>query len=611
MSKDIEIITSVLNNKKRLKKKEQIYKQRGIINNLLDNEMNKILKNDYLKILERYKYMKLLKEKEHGVIGLPINILLNNDKNIYLKIGFYSDIYKYNIKDKNNVHFQEYIITKLLYNFVKSDITPHLIEPLNLYNCKKEQLLNYIKNFKKPLDYSKDSHTLFASSKSKSIFNNDSEYITIYNKLKDKIELDNQKTQMIRYDLKIFKWIRSDYLSLMELEWLNGDTLYNYLCKLLDYKFILKSKNIEEKLLIIYFEIIYTLICVNRKYSKFQHNDLHFKNIIIKSPKQKKGYNQYILDDKSYYINLNKDIEVKIFDFDKSNIDNIENTRIKTKFKYSLYNHLDNNYDSFHILSGLYRLIFQKYFNLLNDIISESGGKILKETFLSLERKIRIESNNDSYNNIINLNKKIDIVIFKIMYLIKDIERKYTEDDLKQLILFTNGNIKNIIDIKDKLKMINKYRDIIRLFSNHINYLPFIYIYLNDKYATIMMNDYEEHENNTNYTILYYIQNKVEDILNIKQFITYNSEEYINDILNYLDYTLTNYKEKLKKEFIEIYKVVYNDILNIKINNITNISNKKMYIDSKENLKIFDIFLKKKDNINNIYNINNELINIL
>jgi len=607
--KNIDLITSILNEKKKDYKSKTLSNIKKETNKYLKKEMSIILAESCSNNFKEYKYLRLLPQKEHGVIGLPVNILLNNNTHIYLKVSFYSDIIKYTINDIKNPGFIEYIITKKLYKLVESNITPHLIRPIKLYNCKKKIFLNYLKNLQidKSDDKIKDLRYIYSISNYKSVDTG----LSVYKKMREKINEDNEKENIINYyDAKMHRWLVSEYLSFIELEWLDGDTLYSYLCKLLDSNKILSNGNVLNKIMVIYFQILYSLISINKHYNKFQHNDLHFKNIMITAidNMNKLKYDKYILNNIDYYIPQKYNINVKIFDFDKSNINNIENTRVIHKFKNTIYNYVDNNYDVIYIIAGLYRLIFQKYFYLINKIIENTNGKSLKFSILNLENKVKQDfSNDDSYLEIYNLNKNFDIIVIKIVYIIKDINKKYTKDDLYDLIKFMDGNKSKLKNISEILKIINIYRDIIKELSKTINYIPFVYLYLNGKLSQLLKNHFEDQESRINYTSIIYIQKILEQLGNIQLNIKNNRTLYIDTLKEYLSILSYDLNDKFKNQLDYIFNNSYRDILKFDKLILKDLKNTKIFIEEHMD-SIFKKFKNKKDNIKNIYNSNNKLI---
>ena len=94
----------------------------------------------------------------------------------------------------------------------------------------------------------------------------------------------------------------------------------NYSCKdfLID---ISKLSEIEmEKYLdIFFFQIIYTIVSIQKIYPYFTHNDLFIRNILGLREKDNGNYYTYTFNDKNYYINQ-KLFYPKINDFGKTNL---------------------------------------------------------------------------------------------------------------------------------------------------------------------------------------------------------------------------------------------------------------------------------------------------
>ena len=81
----------------------------------------------------------------------------------------------------------------MLYKLVKANITDNILRPYNFFNCSKTELLNQLKN--RP-DIYREFLGIFTNNYKKSL------NITSHH-----------------------KWYESEYISLYEMDWIDGDTL--------------------------------------------------------------------------------------------------------------------------------------------------------------------------------------------------------------------------------------------------------------------------------------------------------------------------------------------------------------------------------------------------
>jgi hypothetical protein len=160
---------------------------------------------------------------------------------------------------------------------------------------------------------------------------------------------------------------------LLVTEYLHGGDLENFADQILDVKEEKDQINIWYSIL---FQIVFTLAILQDKY-KFNHNDLHFNNILIDDTIEPGGYLQYKLktkDGEKTFNIYNYGFIVKIWDMEFSSINN--NTNELSKMNSELYGNMpvvyDKYYDLHYIINNLIDLplpdeIYKKITGLYKD----------------------------------------------------------------------------------------------------------------------------------------------------------------------------------------------------------------------------------------------------
>lgn len=625
--KDIELISTIINS--------------NLTENLDNNELQKYIKNEimyYHKQLkdeiskkdcdeefDKYKEFHILGIEEHGVVGIPLRIITQDNETIFVKLNLYSDSVETNILNVHTSNYFEYTITNLLYNLVKFNITNNIIKPLNYYNCKKSLILDkifklYDSQYKSYQKLKKKPNKINSSSKtktnSKTLSNNSSNnsIMYAYKLIKNKFNMNDNKSVKMNREYEMIKWKPNSHISLLEMEWTNGVPLSKHLNNLISSN----DKHIEEKYLSSLFQNLYTLIVINKIYNKFQHNDIHLNNILIDySENNNKKSNIYELWDNQYEIKLKDTGIIKIIDFDKSNINYLDNRRIIAHFSKDLYNHLDNNYDSLYVIHGHYKVLFHEYFVLLNQILELTQSDKIKYSILIFTKHIKTNSKSGDISDFTILNKYEMIIIIKSLFFFRDINKDLTKQDIIDFIEFFNGDIEilNHNEIKQYLYKMNIIRNIIKNMNNLMSYIPFFDIYINGKFANIIINDYKS-KNDKKYTTLKYFDNKIDKYNNfLLKFSNLKKNDdklllYIKKFINeHTNITFEKIEDKvilLLDNINKIYKSLKD--INKEINkNYNKISNSELYLNNEIIEKTFKNFkLKKKINknsskVNNIY----------
>lgn len=629
--KELELISSIINS--------------NLTENLNNNEIKKYIKNEIVyyhnqlkdeiskkncdEEFNKYKEFHILGIEEHGVVGIPIRIITQTNETIFVKLNLYSDSVDTNILNVHTSNYFEYTITNLLYNLVKFNITNNIIKPLNYYNCKKSLILDKIfelyenkyKSYKKlqkikknQFKESSSSKKTKNSSKSNNLSSTNDSIIYAYKLIKNKFNMNNNKSVKMNREYEMIKWKPNSNISLLEMEWINGIQLSKHLNNLI----ISNDRYIEDKYLSSLFQNLYTLIVINKVYNKFQHNDIHLNNVLIDySENNNKKSNIYELWDSQYEIKLKDTGIIKIIDFDKSNINHLDNRRIKAHFSKDLYNHLDNNYDSLYIIYGHYKVLFHEYFVLLNNILELTNSDKIKYSILIFTKHIKTESKSSDISDFTILNKYEIIIIIKSLFFFRDINKDLTKKDIVNFVEFFNGNpdLINTQVIQHLISKMNIIRNIIKNINNLMSYIPFFDIYINGKFANIIMTDYKN-KNDKKYTTLQYFDNKIDKYNNfLLKFSNLKKNDdklllYIKKFINeHTNITFEKIEDKvilLLDNINKIYKSLKD--INKEINkNYNKISNSELYLNNEIIEKTFKNFkLKKKINknsskVNNIY----------
>lgn len=137
----------------------------------------------------------------------------------------------------------------------------------------------------------------------------------------------NRKNVMYRKFIRNYiKGKLENQVSVLVLEWCNGGDLLDYIRQ--NYaKMKLKDWTI------IFFQILFSLTIIHKKFPKFRHNDMKTNNIMVHlTEKRVQTHYRYNLDDKMFII-PDIQIQAKICDFDFSCIDGIiENNKVNAEW---------------------------------------------------------------------------------------------------------------------------------------------------------------------------------------------------------------------------------------------------------------------------------------
>jgi len=148
-----------------------------------------------------------------------------------------------------------------------------------------------------------------------------------------------------------------DLVSVLISEWANGGDLLDYIRK--NYKELTL-----EKWTIIFFQVLFTLASLHRKFPSFRHNDMKVNNILVglDNDKYSEAEYGYRMDNVKFNI-PNIGIQIKIWDFDFSSIDGIiENNKVNSdwaKRKISISKRRNQYYDMHFFFNTL---ICEKFF---------------------------------------------------------------------------------------------------------------------------------------------------------------------------------------------------------------------------------------------------------
>ena len=256
---------------------KRLKKMRSILSNIKDitcENFNSILYYSNKKGVIR-NGLKLLGS---GSSGISYSTCLDKDckNNLVFKFIKISKDYDYlNIKHPVNVEktFIKYLSDKLL----KTKICPHLILYYGDFDCKADKIFS-IKEFNQ---YDKDSWE-------KDISEN-----LIYEQIKTLL-IEETNTDLFK---------------------------------------LLESENVTKKeLLILLFQLFYTMVTVQYYLPNFRHNDLKTNNILIsRFPKIEGSYYKYTIFGMDFYI-PNIGIRLKLWDFDFSVCDTIKNLKIEDEW---------------------------------------------------------------------------------------------------------------------------------------------------------------------------------------------------------------------------------------------------------------------------------------
>lgn len=178
---------------------------------------------------------------------------------------------------------------KLLSTFVIKKSTPHFILPIGTFNTSIINFVNIPKQF---------------------------------------IDLENKQNAMYKkFILKYHKGKFEDFVSVLISEWANGGDLLDYIRK--QYQEITLKHWV-----IIFFQLLFTLSLIHKKYPAFRHNDMKANNILLQlipeNNNTTSSYYCYNMDGVKFII-PKIGIQIKIWDYDFACIDGIiENNKVNS-----------------------------------------------------------------------------------------------------------------------------------------------------------------------------------------------------------------------------------------------------------------------------------------
>jgi hypothetical protein len=434
-------------------------------------------------LLQDYDILKLLGESTRGVVGLPVYAQnLKTGRKRGLKFTLYSGDIDYNTSKPYSPHYLEYIIMKYLTYLVKLNVTPHVIQAYGFYHCDKHNFLNILRN----------KMTVIKNQMQKSDKNQQTNLSKLHNTMEKTYEdfqyivskNNMQGEKNINYKVK-------NELSLTEMEWIDGKPLTDYLhTNLFDNTILEKEKNrlpVLTEFFTILFETIYSLTVIYKTYDNFQHNDLHKNNIMFNSSGQIKTY-KYTLNGQTYEISY-RGGGVKIFDFDKSNINGLKNQRIETssRLKYNIYGIRDKNYDTSLLIHGLYRTIFKKYIDVFKYIMELCGGdtSLLMIYPVSGFSKIKNEKKSEIANMLkaevikqYNLNEPS--IFIKYALLFGNLSKDLTMKNISDIVNLIKGKLSFKLEstIKPLINILNTLREMIYILNRSWDSISAFFIYM-------------------------------------------------------------------------------------------------------------------------------------
>lgn len=265
----------------------------------MDNILNELGTNlEYIKSGSTGHIFKGSTNIDDKIYNYAMKIVPYNKKKIY------GDQYS-----KTRPENVELVILKKLSFFVINNFTPHIILPISTFYTDIDYLY---KLFKKTKNLNKKNKDLLTK------YKNQNEYY--------------------------------DSISILISEWANGGDLLDYLRN--NYK-IMSVKEWK----VILFQIIATLAIIHTKYPGFRHNDMKANNILVyKLEITDKNKNfVYNINDKKYIV-PNIGIQIKLWDFDFSSIENIIiNDKVDSEWAKSIFILSDRNqyYDIHYFLNSL------------------------------------------------------------------------------------------------------------------------------------------------------------------------------------------------------------------------------------------------------------------
>lgn len=262
-----------------------------------------------------------------------------------------------NLKRPENVELR---MLKLLSKFVVKRATPHLVLPIGTFNTSITNFINVPPGI---------------------------------------INLKDEKNEMYRKFIdRHSKGEFEDFVSILISEWCNGGDLLDYIRN--NYKTMTKNH-----WTIIFFQILYTLAVIHKKYPNFRHNDMKANNILVEIPNTSKingGY-QYELGNVIFYVPDIK-LRIKLWDYDFSCIGGIiDNNKVNSEWANDL-NITDRKNQYYDIHYFFNTLISKRFFKNFYD-----NGAVPQEIIDFVHRIVPEKyrtSNNDSKPNDKYLHKR-------------------------------------------------------------------------------------------------------------------------------------------------------------------------------------------------------------
>jgi hypothetical protein len=184
-----------------------------------------------------------------------------------------------------------------------------------------------------------------------------------------------------------------DDVNVLLSEWNEYGNLRDFLIK-----YHKTFENNSEKWIILFFQILYTLVVIQKKIPHFKHNDLHMKNILV--DKIEKGYYLYRIrfnksDKIINYRVKSMGFQIKLWDFDYSSIKNrVHNLKINK------LSNISNRFNDLFLI--FYKLFcFEKKTNshTFRSKIGHFFNDILKYYQTDVHQQINTAPNNKTKNN--------------------------------------------------------------------------------------------------------------------------------------------------------------------------------------------------------------------
>jgi hypothetical protein len=185
---------------------------------------------------------------------------------------------------------------KLLSYFVVNRITPHIVLPVATFNTSITDFIRIPENI---------------------------------------INLKDEKNDMYRkFVEKYHEHEFEDLVSVLVSEWCKGGDLLDYIRK--NYQ-IMKLETWRN----IFFQLLYTLSQIHKKYPKFRHNDLKANNVLVQLTDIKcanQNCSQYRYNTENYgFVVPNINLQIQIWDFDFACIDGvINNAKVNSDWTHKI-----------------------------------------------------------------------------------------------------------------------------------------------------------------------------------------------------------------------------------------------------------------------------------